>query len=168
MTLAIAIIGAVTGILALVWSIYQGRVSLAASQREEERREKEIALARSEFELRLKNERTDQAAVLVAKSTGYSGSDRGVDFPVSVRNVGLAPAQDVTVWLARDEPELPAVSPPHELGPVAQHDNPAKILLTQPAPFLGGKVPRPGRIVASWNDGNGEHTEPIGKLEIFV
>jgi hypothetical protein len=95
-----------------------------------------------------------------------------VDFPVSVRNVGSYAAHSVLVWLASDTGLAPAdamaVTAVHEIDALIPNDPPTEFTLTQPEPFRGGKMPRPGLIVARWTDGNGEHTDTIGTLTIFV
>ena len=61
-----------------------------------------------------------------------------------------------------------ALTEAFDLGVLAPKDDPAEFDLTQPGPFPGGNVPRPGLIVASWTDGNGAHIKDIGKLDVRV
>lgn len=173
MTLALSIISILIALGSLAWAIHQGRTSGARLDREEDRREEEIALLRRQVDHVTKEPREERVAVLVAKAKGYSGSSSGVVFPMTLRNVGSDVAYDVAAWLvlgdgAADPSNAPAVSNREELGPVVPTDPPVTFPLTQAAPFLGGKVPRDGLIVASWADREGAHIEAIGKLTVFV
>ena len=172
MTLALAIIGILTGLASFAWSVYQGRTNGKRLDREEDRRQEEVALLRRQVEHITEQGRENQHAVLVGRSQGFSGSSAGVSFPISVRNVGPATARDVAVWLVLDDGQPVAtvheISNRHDLDTLMSGDPPVTASLLQPAPFAGGKVPRPGLIVASWTDDAGEHVESIGKLDVFL
>ena len=173
MTLALSIISTFIALGSLAWAIHQGRTSRERLDREEDRREEEIALLRRQVDHVTKQPREEKVAVLVARAKGYSGNSGGVVFPITLRNVGSDVAYDVAAWLALDDgaadpSNSPAVSNREELGPVVPTDPPVAFSLLQSAPFHGGKVPRDGHIVASWTDREGPHEAAIGKLTVFV
>lgn len=167
------VLALVVATCALGWSIVQGRRSAVAVEREERRREEEIAALRAQLERQSNEEREARSALLTGETAGSSGSARGVAHPTRVRNVGRAVARDVVVWLTLDDEGwdpglLRPVSDAHRVGTLVPGDPESTFDLVQPEPFPGGRVGRTGLIVASWSDGNGEQVAAIGKVTVFV
>ena len=168
---------------ALAWTIYRDialrralarerRERKAADARQEERRHAELTIVKRETP-RPSERREDREARLVGLNTGTSsGSSDGVDFPMSIRNEGDAPAQDVALWLTLDEPgiapkDAQRLTEPHSFAVVMPGDPSLPFNLRQAGPFYGARVERNGLIVASWRDGSGGHVDKIGRLTVF-
>jgi hypothetical protein len=184
----IAVGSLIVAVFALAWTIYRDIATRADVRqeradrkdqlaREEGRREEEIRLLRLQVERQQAiSDATERAEVksadLIGKSTGYSGHSGGVDFPMSVRNVGTGVARDVRIWLAFQSSDgaasAAAATGAHELGALVPNDPPATFTLTQANASAGGGVPRDGLIFAEWKDDAGDHSEPIGKLTLFL
>jgi hypothetical protein len=146
-SLVVAIAGVLVAAAALGWTIRRDRAQTAAldterserkaaDEREEHRRDEELGLLRARVA-------RDEEAVLVAHGTGAaSGSGQGIDLPVTIRNVGRAPALDVLVWLALETPGIAAkdsggLTERRAVGVIAPSDQPLEITFTQPGPFHG-------------------------------
>jgi hypothetical protein len=132
----------------------------------------DIALARRQAEREEQGAADKRSAHLVARAQGSSGRERGIDHPVYLRNVGSAPARDVSVWLAEPTVGVPShesarLSPEEFIDVLVAGDPEHHVVLSQGHP-LGGTVPRDGVIVASWIDGNGQHVEVVGSTTVYV
>jgi hypothetical protein len=168
---------------ALAWTIYRDiaqrralarerRERKAADAREEERRHAEISSLKRDIP-HAGDRREDREARLVGLNTGASsGSNNGVDFPMSVQNDGGAPAHDVALWLTLDEPgiapgDAQRLTEPHSFAVVMPGDPSLPFNLRQAGPFYGARVERNGLLVAAWRDGTGDHVDTIGRLTVF-
>jgi hypothetical protein len=172
------------------WNVWRDRRTTLALESERDERRDQLALenGRREEELQLlrlqvehqsqEANRSAEAAIrraeLVARATGYSGSTRGVEFPIAIRNVGEGVARDLSVWLAiaptgGDAVESAAsVTQAHEIGALTRDEGEVKFGLEQQGASAGGGVPRDGLIVASWLDDAGKHVAAVGKLTVFL
>jgi hypothetical protein len=181
-SLIVAAVGVLIALFAIVWTIHRDRLQTnalreesterkAADAREEERREAELELLRARFQREEDQDAERLSARLVGETDGQqSGSDRGIEYTIRVRNMGPAPAEDAYVWLAE---QLPgdvvggAVTNQFRLGALAVADGWKECVLEQPPP-TGGRVPRSGRIRAMWTDGRGEHRDQeIGDITVL-
>ena len=168
---------------ALAWTVYRDiaqRRALAretgerkaADARAEERRHEEITVLKREA-AGAEDRRENREARLVGLNTGTSsGSSDGVDFPMSIRNEGDAPAQDVALWLTLDEPGIAPkdalpLTQPHSFAVVPPGNAALPFNLRQTGPFYGARVERDGLIVAAWRDESGDHVDKIGRLTVF-
>jgi hypothetical protein len=169
---------------ALAWTVYRDiaqRRALGRERRErkagdaleETRRAEEITVLRRELTVAEGRGRASRDAHLVAVTVGgSSGSNSGVDFPLSLRNVGGAPAEDVMVWLALDEAgigpkDARTLTERHRFDVVPPGVPALSFSLNQAGPFYGPRIERTGLIVAEWRDGNGDHLDKIGRLTVF-
>ena len=168
---------------ALAWTIYreiahrhalahETRERKAADAREEERRREEIADLKRKVAGAGDRRQSREARLVGVNTGGSSGSNSGVDFPMSVQNDGGAPAHDVELWLTLDEPgvaprEAHRLTQPHAFAVVMPGSPALQFNLTQAGPFYGARVERDGLVVASWKDGNGDHVDKIGRLTVF-
>jgi len=168
---------------AFAWTVYRDIALRRALTRETRERKAGDARreerARDEFTIlkrkatRAEGRRDTREARLVGFKTGTSsGSNSGVDFPMSVQNDGGAPAHDVALWLTLDEPgvaprDAHRLTQPHAFAVVMPGSPALQFNLTQTGPFYGARVERDGLVVASWKDGNGDHVDKIGRLTVF-
>ena len=168
---------------ALAWTVYRDiaqrralaretRERKAGDAREEERLRGEFTILKRKV-TRAEDRRDTREVRLVGLKTGTSsGSNSGVDFPMSVQNDGDAPAHDVALWLTLDESGVAledalALTQPQSFAVVMPGDPPLPFNLRQAGPFSGARVERDGLIVASWRDGTGDHVDKIGRLTVF-
>jgi hypothetical protein len=168
---------------AFAWTVYRDIAQRRALARETRERKagdaREAERLRDEFTIlkrkatRAEDRRERREARLVGFKTGTSsGSNSGVDFPMSVQNDGDAPANDVALWLTLDQSGVApedalALTQRQSFAVVMPGDPPLPFSLRQAGPFAGARVERDGLIVASWRDGTGDHVEKIGRLTVF-
>jgi len=158
-SLIVAVASAVVAAGALVWTIARDRKQTAALARKSEERKRAD----------LQRRREERIADLIAEAGPRSGSSRGIDHTIRLRNVGRAAARDVHVWLALllqdDEVSAPA-SYITRVGSVIRDDGSLECTVTQRQPE-DARLEHPSVILASWNDGNGAHRDQeIGRLGV--
>lgn len=168
---------------AFAWTVYRDIAQRRALARETRERKagdaREEERLRDEFKIlkrkvtRAEDRRDIREARLVGLKTGTSsGSNSGVDFPMSVQNDGGAPAHDVALWLTLDESGIApkdalVLTQPQSFAVVMPGAPPLPFSLRQAGPFAGARGERDGLIVASWRDGTGDHVDKIGRLTVF-
>lgn len=161
--LGIAGLSAGLAILSLVLAFRESSrrdEEIAHLRREGERREEELSLLRQQVAAdREERLRQQQARISVGEQVPASGSERSIDYRVTVQNTGTYPATDVVVELV------------NAVGVSAGSGRLDSALIAGDSDVVNVETPPRGRytgpykIVVAWTDGRGPNRE-VSSVEV--
>jgi hypothetical protein len=126
-------------------------------RREANRRDEELGILRQQFAAgEEERERQRQAQIAVLEQVPMEGSGRGIEYTVTVQNIGIYPAKDVTVDLVNGRDESVGKGSPGR--PLVANEKAVVKVMTPPDDRYTG----PYRIFVVWVDGRGPQRQASG------